>query len=45
LEVDGGVSVKNAEDIRSAGATVLVGGHSVVDAENPAEAIRILAGR
>ncbi|MDR1932150.1 MAG: ribulose-phosphate 3-epimerase [Spirochaetales bacterium] len=44
IEVDGGVSVKNAADIRSAGATVLVGGHAVVDAEDPAEAIRILKG-
>jgi ribulose-phosphate 3-epimerase len=45
IEVDGGVSVKNAAEIRGAGATVLVGGHAVVDAEDPAEAIRVLAGR
>jgi ribulose-phosphate 3-epimerase len=44
LEVDGGVSVKNAAAIRSAGATVLVGGTAVVEAEDPAKAIRILKG-
>ena len=44
LEVDGGVSVNNAKSIRDAGATVLVAGHAVVDAPDPAEAIRILKG-
>jgi ribulose-phosphate 3-epimerase len=44
LEVDGGVSVKNAARIRGAGATVLVAGHAVVDAPDPARAIRILKG-
>jgi ribulose-phosphate 3-epimerase len=44
LEVDGGVNVKNAADIRNAGATVLVAGHAVVDAEDPAQAVRILKG-
>jgi ribulose-phosphate 3-epimerase len=44
LEVDGGVSVENAKDLRDAGATVLVAGHAVVDAEDPARAIRILKG-
>jgi ribulose-phosphate 3-epimerase len=44
LEVDGGVNIQNAAAIRDAGASVLVGGHAVVDAPDPAEAIRILAG-
>jgi ribulose-phosphate 3-epimerase len=44
LEVDGGVTVKNAADIRGAGATVLVGGTAVVEARDPGEAIRALKG-
>ncbi|MCL1818762.1 MAG: ribulose-phosphate 3-epimerase [Spirochaetaceae bacterium] len=44
IEVDGGVTVKNAAEIRSAGATVLVGGTAVVEAENPQEAIGFLKG-
>ena len=44
LGVDGGVSIKNAKDIRDAGATVLVAGHAVVDAPDPAQAIKILRG-
>ena len=45
LEVDGGVSVKNAASLRDAGATVLVAGHAVVDAEDPSGAMRLIAGR
>ncbi|MDR2588303.1 MAG: ribulose-phosphate 3-epimerase [Spirochaetales bacterium] len=45
LEVDGGVSLKNAAGIRDAGATVLVAGHAVVDAEDPSGAMRAIAGR
>ena len=44
VEVDGGVSTSNAKSIRDAGATVLVAGHAVVDAPDPARAIRILKG-
>ena len=44
LQVDGGVNIKNAQSIRDAGATVIVAGHAVVDAPNPAEAIKILRG-
>ena len=44
VEVDGGVNIKNSRSIRDAGATVLVSGHAVVDAEDPAEAIRALKG-
>jgi len=44
LEVDGGVSLQNAKSIRDAGATVLVAGHAVVGAPDPAEAVRILKG-
>ena len=44
IEVDGGVNVKNAAGIRGAGATVLVGGTAVVEAENPQGAINLLRG-
>ena len=44
IEVDGGVNVQNAKSIRDAGATVLVAGHAVVDAADPAEAIKTLKG-
>ena len=44
VEVDGGVNLKNAESVRDAGASVLVAGHAVVDAQDPAEAIRKLRG-
>jgi ribulose-phosphate 3-epimerase len=39
IEVDGGVNLANYQAIRDAGASVLVAGHAVVDAENPAEVI------
>lgn len=42
IEVDGGVNTKNARAIIDAGATVLVAGHAVLDAEDPKEAIKIL---
>ena len=44
LEVDGGVNLKTAKSIRDAGATVLVAGHAVVDAPDPAEAIKMIRG-
>ncbi len=44
VEVDGGINVDNCGRVRSAGATVLVAGHAVVDADDPARAIRILRG-
>lgn len=42
IEVDGGVNLENSREIRDAGATVLVAGHAVVDAPDPAEAISAL---
>lgn len=39
IEVDGGVSASNAEDIVAAGADILVAGSAVFGAENPTEAI------
>jgi ribulose-phosphate 3-epimerase len=42
IEVDGGVHLKNAKVIASAGADVLVAGNAVFCAENPKEAIREL---
>lgn len=39
IEVDGGVSSKNAESLVDAGATMLVAGSSVFKAPDPAEAI------
>jgi ribulose-phosphate 3-epimerase len=44
IEVDGGITIHNAKSIRDAGATVLVAGSAVVDAPDPAEAIRMLKG-
>jgi ribulose-phosphate 3-epimerase len=44
LEVDGGVTIKNAKAIRDAGATAIVAGTAVVNAAEPARAIRILKG-
>jgi len=44
LEVDGGINIDNAKCIRDAGATVLVAGYAVIDAPDPAEAIRTLRG-
>lgn len=42
IEVDGGVSLKNAKEILNAGADVLVAGNAVFGAENPTEMIRLL---
>jgi ribulose-phosphate 3-epimerase len=40
IEIDGGVSMKNAEKLIEAGANVLVAGSSVFRADNPQEAIK-----
>ena len=42
LEVDGGVDENNASALVSAGATVLVAGHSIFSHKNIPEAIRML---
>ena len=42
IEVDGGVSLKNAREILNAGADVLVAGNAVFGSENPVETIRLL---
>lgn len=42
IEVDGGVSLKNAREIIDAGADVLVAGNAVFGSENPMETIRLL---
>lgn len=44
IEVDGGVTVKNARLLEEAGADVLVAGSAVFGAENPEEAVRIIKG-
>lgn len=44
IEVDGGVSPKNAASVRDAGATVLVAGSAVFKSENIPETIRALRG-
>ncbi|MEG1971995.1 MAG: ribulose-phosphate 3-epimerase [Oscillospiraceae bacterium] len=42
IEVDGGVKIENAKSIKDAGATVLVAGSAVCDAEDPEAVIKIL---
>ena len=44
IEIDGGVTVDNAEEIRAAGANVLVAGSAVFKAENMSEAIAKIRG-
>ena len=39
LEIDGGVNAKNVEEIKAAGADVIVAGSAVFNAENRAEMI------
>ena len=43
IEVDGGVNVENAVDLKAAGADVLVAGSAVFKATNPKEYIAQLA--
>ena len=42
IEVDGGVSLKNAREILDAGADILVAGNAVFGSKNPIETIRLL---
>lgn len=42
IEVDGGVNLKNAADIKAAGANILVAGSAVFRAPDPAAAVRAL---
>ncbi len=44
IEVDGGVNTINAEQIRQAGANVLVAGNAVFSSPDPATTIKILRG-
>ncbi|MCL2232372.1 MAG: ribulose-phosphate 3-epimerase [Treponema sp.] len=44
LEVDGGITIDNAQSVRSAGATVLVAGSAVINAPQPARVIKLLKG-
>lgn len=44
IEVDGGVTLQNAAEIRAAGANVLVAGNTVFSAPNRSETIRALRG-
>ena len=44
IEVDGGVTVDNIEEIANAGADVVVAGSAVFGAKDPAQAIKILQG-
>jgi ribulose-phosphate 3-epimerase len=44
LEVDGGIAVKTAAECAAAGATLFVAGSSVFGAEDPAYAVREMAG-
>jgi ribulose-phosphate 3-epimerase len=40
IEIDGGVSLKNAKEILDAGADVLVAGNAVFSSDNPKETIK-----
>ncbi|MBR5520005.1 MAG: ribulose-phosphate 3-epimerase, partial [Clostridia bacterium] len=44
LEVDGGVNLENAAEIRAAGADVLVAGNAVFTHPSPVDAIRVIRG-
>ena len=44
IEVDGGVTTENIEEIADAGADVVVAGSAVFGAKDPAQAIKILQG-
>ncbi|MBR5075148.1 MAG: ribulose-phosphate 3-epimerase, partial [Bacteroidales bacterium] len=44
IEVDGGVTINNIEEIANAGADVVVAGSAVFGAEDPGKAIKILQG-
>ena len=40
IEIDGGVSLKNAKEILNAGADILVAGNAIFNSDNPKETIR-----
>ena len=44
IEVDGGVTLKNAAEILSAGADILVAGSTIFNSANPKEVIEQLKG-
>ena len=44
LEVDGGVNINNAQEIRASGADVLVAGTAIFGSENYANTINLLRG-
>ena len=44
IEVDGGINLANFRSIVAAGATVLVAGHAVVDAQDPTGVMRTMRG-
>jgi len=44
LEVDGGINLQNAAEVRALGANVLVAGSAVFGAKDRAEAVRIIRG-
>ena len=44
IEIDGGVSLNNAEDILRAGVDVLVAGSSVFKSDNPTKTVQQLKG-
>ncbi len=44
LELDGGVTVDNAEEVRNAGLDVIVCGNATFSADNPAEAVKRIRG-
>lgn len=42
IEIDGGVSIKNAKKLVDAGANVLVAGSAIFGADNPKKAVRLM---
>lgn len=44
IEVDGGVTEENAEEVKNAGANVLVAGSAVFKSDDPTRTIRIIKG-
>ena len=44
IQVDGGVTTKNARALEEAGADVLVAGSAVFGAQDPMEAMKVIRG-
>ncbi len=44
IEIDGGVSSKNAEKVRNSGVNILVAGSAVFKSENPSKEISLIKG-